>query len=190
MAQSGVGSPGYNKSPLQTMKPATIVKQETTSRVSPNKRKDYHNQLRESSEFERASWEHITSIQTHENTERQDMKDSKRQKLAIEVEDIISRNMQEENSEMPQHELTMMDRKLKLARLQQGPPHQYGQADFSRSQSTNYRESQLQPFSNSPLYPYHGFPFDNTFTGKLSNTSYDTYSTDSVDTPTASSTAS
>lgn len=191
MAQSGVGSPGYDKSPLQTMKRTTVAKQEAPpSRIVPNKRKGYHDQLRESSELERASRERIATIQTQGKTERQDIKESKRRKLAIEVEDRRSRNMREENLMMRQHELAMMDRKLELAHLQQGPQQQYGQADFGRSQPTNYHESQ---FSNSPSDPYHGFrlaPFDNTFTGQPSNTPYDAYSTDSPDTPTASSRSS
>lgn len=193
-----VGSPCFDGSHRELSssppeKSAVSVKKEVPpSRAIPMKRKNYHDQLREAGELERASRERIAAIQTQGKTERQDIKESKRRKLAMDVEDIRGRNLRDDNLAMREHELAMMDKKLELARLQLGPQHQYG-----HSQSGGHRDmSHSQEYGTSSSNGHHGYsypPSDNSFPSYPSNTQhehtlppYDAFATDSTSTPTAS----
>lgn len=197
LTQFRLGSPGLD-SPRKIRsssptKSVTAIKTEVpASRATASKRKSYHDQLRESGEFERASRERIAAIQTKGKTERQEIKESKRRKLAIEVEDLRGRNAREENLAMRAHEIAMMDRKLELARLQQSPmPQQQYRHQHDMTQSRGY------PSASNDFSDFDYTSLNNSFAGPSSNSQhgttpslYDEYATDSPNTATASTRSS
>lgn len=134
------GSPGFDLTPTKAIpsrssSPASVTpmaplikpKSELKSApIIPAKRKlNFHEQIKQNGELERANRLTIATIQTTAKTDRQRLKEDKRQKTMVDVERSRITDAREQRSHIlaeaersRQHEIMMMDKRLQLARIQ------------------------------------------------------------------------
>ena len=85
------------------------------------------------SELERKNRLSIVEIQTQGKTTRQEIKESKHRKTALDIEHSRVYHVREEAERQRQHDLLVWDRKLELARLQAGVLQQSAEPNHVQS---------------------------------------------------------
>jgi len=80
----------------------------------------FQDQIRETSELEWTNWLSIAQIQTEGKTTRQEIKEGKHHKTALDIEHSCVSHAREEAECQHQHEMLIWEKKLELARLQAG----------------------------------------------------------------------